>query len=84
MWQVHVVGNARKRLKRFPKFDQKRILDVLENLRKNPFVLDVAKLKGKDNMWRLRIGNYRLSFELFQKEKAVFIYSIKRRTSTTY
>lgn len=84
MWQVRIIGNARKQVKRFPRSDQKRILESLETLGINPFILDIVKLKGTKNDWRLRVGNYRISFELFQKEKAVFIYNIKRRTSATY
>lgn len=84
MWQVKVVGNVRKRLKRFPRSDQNGILDSLEDLRKNPFVLDIVKLGGSVNNWRLRVGNYRIIFELFSKRKAIFVYSIERRTSSTY
>lgn len=84
MWEVRIIGNARKQVKRFPKLDQKRVLESLEALGANPFILDIVKLKGIKNNWRLRVGNYRVSFELFQKEKAVFVYNIKRRTSTTY
>lgn len=84
MWQVRIIGNARKQIKRFPKSDQKRILESLETLGRNPFILDIIKLGDRENAWRMRVGSYRIMFELFQKEKAVFIYSIKRRTSTTY
>lgn len=84
MWQVKVIGNVQKQLKRFPRSDQNRILDSLEDLRKNPFVLDIIKLGGGVNNWRLRVSNYRIIFELFPKGKAIFVYSIERRTSSTY
>jgi len=84
MWLICISDSARKNIKKFPKPDQQRILDALDTLSVNPFVSDITKLKGKEHTWRLRVGNYRISFELFQKEKAVFIYDIKRRTSTTY
>lgn len=84
MWQVTVSGSARERIKRFPKTDQKRILDSLDDLKKDPFDHDLIKLKGEESVWRLRVGNYRIKFELFQKEKAIFVFEVKRRTSTTY
>ena len=84
MWSVYVIGEARKQIKKFPRFEQERIRDSLNRLRENPFNLDVIRLGDKDHTWRLRVGNYRLFLELFQKEKAIFIYNIKRRTSTTY
>jgi mRNA interferase RelE/StbE len=84
MWQVRIIGNARKQVKKIPKPYQKTILASLENLKKNPFAEDVIKLGGKTNTWRLRVGSYRVLFELFLKEKAIFVYEIKRRTTTTY
>ncbi|MDP3792145.1 MAG: type II toxin-antitoxin system RelE/ParE family toxin [bacterium] len=84
MWQVRVIGNARKQIKKLLKPYQKRILDSLDDLRQNPFAEDITKLDSKENTWRLRVGSYRVIFELFSKEKVVFVYEIKRRTSTTY
>lgn len=84
MWQVQVIGEAGKQIKKFPRFEQERIRDALDRLRTNPFNLDVIRLGDKDRTWRLRVGNYRIFFELFQKEKAIFVYDIRRRTSTTY
>jgi len=84
MWLIRISDSARKNIKRFPKSDQGRILDALDTLSGNPFISDITKLKGKKHNWRLRVGGYRVVFELFQKEKAIFIYSIKRRTTTTY
>ena len=84
MWQIRIIGNARKQVKRFPKSDQKRILRSLENLSVNPFILDIVKLGDGKNVWRVQVGSYRIMFELFQKEKAVFVFDIKRRTSATY
>ena len=84
MWSVYVIGEARKQIKKFPRFEQERIRDALNRLRISPFSLDIVKLGGKGQARRLRVGSYRVFFELFQKEKAIFIYNIKRRTSTTY
>ena len=41
----------------------KRILKKIEELKKNPFSQDIKKLKGQEK-FRLRIGNYRIIFEM--------------------
>ena len=84
MWLIRISDSARKNTKNFPKSDQKRILDALDVLSRDPFVLDITKLKDRQHNWRVRVGNYRIFLELFQKEKAVFVYNIKRRTTATY
>lgn len=83
-WNIHVNARARKSLERLPESDYNKISNVIEKLKLNSFSFDFRKLKGSKEVWRLRIGNYRLFIKLFHKEKAVFIFNIKRRTSATY
>lgn len=83
-WQIQITSSARKQLRRIPVRDKERILDEIEMMKKNPYFGDIMKLEGKGSNWRCRIGNYRIIYELFLDEKQIFIYEIKRRTSTTY
>lgn len=47
--------------------------------------LDIKKLHDADNQYRLRVGNYRIIFEIVDEEPIVcLIQQVKRRTSTTY
>ena len=83
-WNVQITKNAKKQLKKFRGPEYKTISSAIDKLKVNPFVLDLRKLSGQGDIRRLRAGNYRIFCKLFQKEKAVFIFDIKRRTSTTY
>lgn len=44
--------------------------------------LDVKKLKGDDNIFRVRKGNIRIKFQ--KQETVIFILSVERRSDTTY
>jgi len=44
--------------------------------------LDVKKLKGYPNFFRLRKGDIRIIYQV--KDKTVYILTIERRTSKTY
>lgn len=84
-WKVIITASAKKQLKKLSKSGFDGVSDIIDQLGIDPFHFsDLVKLSGKDNVWRIRKGSYRIKFELFQKEKAVFIYNIERRTSTTY
>jgi mRNA interferase RelE/StbE len=83
-WRVFIANSAKKQLRQFPPNDLKRISLSIDQLAFNPFVGDVVKLEGRGNVWRRRLGNYRIIFELFPKERVIFIYDITRRTSSTY
>ena len=83
-WKITIHSKIGKQLKHFPKKDIKRIKSVFFQLKINPFVADIEKMAGEENVWRRRIGPYRIFYELSVKEQIVFIFLIKRRTTTTY
>ncbi len=83
-WNVHVNAKAKENLKKLPERDYNKISKIIEKLKLNPFSLDFRKLKGSKEVWRLRVGNYRLFIKLFYAEKAVFVFDVKRRATTTY
>lgn len=65
---------------------RKRIRDKADDLENFPNVnLDIKKLHGDKRIYRLRIGDYRLIFEIFDGEPVICeIQMISRRTTTTY
>lgn len=83
-WTLHIREKAKNSLRRFSKKDQERIKEILFELRENPFVGDIVKLESEDNLWRRRVGAYRIKFQIRDLEKIVYVYEIKRRTSSTY
>ncbi len=83
-WKVLVADSAIKNLQRIPSGDQSRIMEAIDQMEVGPLFGDIIKLAGQKNSWRRRIGDYRLIFELGFTAKTVYIYEIKRRTSSTY
>ncbi len=41
-------------------------------------------MEGEENTWRRRIGAYRVLYEIHPDKKIIYVFEIKRRTSTTY
>jgi len=83
-WEIKIAKKALKELKRIPKKDAKRLLFTLEELIDNPYRGDIEKIKGEDNTYRRRVGNYRVLYEILSKEKYIEVFDIRRRTTTTY
>lgn len=50
----------------------------------DPFDGDIVKLGGEEDMWRRRVGAYRVLFKVLSEEKVVFVREVARRTSSTY
>ena len=61
---------------------RKRFEEVFSILKKNPIPfreLDVVKLKGYENTYRIRIGDYRIIYEVFWDKKRIMIHFIGGR-----
>ncbi len=83
-WQILVDSAASKFLKRIPQTDAKRILDVLQELVVNPYAGDIEKMEGKDDIWRRRVGSYRILYEIYSAKRIIYISDVRRRTSRRY
>ncbi len=55
---------ALRQLRKLPTRDQKRIVREIETLEDDPRPPGVKKLIGKDDLWRIRIGDYRVVYEI--------------------
>ena len=83
-WEVKIAKRALKETRKIPKKDAERLLIVLEEFEINPYQGDIEKIKSEDNVWRRRIGDYRILYEIKPKKRQIEVYQISRRTTTTY
>jgi mRNA interferase RelE/StbE len=64
--------------------DFERLRDVVNGLAEEPRPQGVRKIKGEEKAYRIRVGNYRVVYDVYDKEKLVLILQIVRRSETTY
>ena len=83
-WVLEIDPAVFKYLKKIPRDDAERILFIIKSLSLNPFSGDIQKMKGEKNVWRRRVGAYRVFYELIPQEKIINVFHVERRTSKTY
>ncbi|OGY64293.1 MAG: hypothetical protein A3I89_01220 [Candidatus Harrisonbacteria bacterium RIFCSPLOWO2_02_FULL_41_11] len=83
-WQVRIREIVYKQLARFPVKDRERLLRAIDGLSANPFIGDIQKMGGEENVWRRRIGSYRIRYEIYVQERVIYVFFVERRTSKTY
>ncbi len=72
-----------KALQKLNSEEQKILKDILTNINKGNFSgLDLKKLKGRKDIFRVRKGKMRIIF--YKKESVIKILSIERRSDKTY
>lgn len=79
--EVRLSKRAKKELLALQEPIHSRILERLERLSRDPFPQGVAKLQGRIDTFRIRVGDYRILYEVLLKENLVLIEKIDHRGS---
>lgn len=75
-YKVKFTKGARKMLKKLPLDIQNRIKPKIKALSVEPRPDGVKKLKGKENSYRIRVGDYRVVYEIFDDVLIVKVLEI--------
>jgi mRNA interferase RelE/StbE len=70
---------ARKQLSSLPAFIHNKIVEDITTLADLPRPVGCKKLKGQRNAWRIRIGDYRVIYEIRDKELRILVIAIGHR-----
>lgn len=78
-FSVVVSHSARRELKRLPASVVQRVAVLVRVLREQPRPQGCLKLKGLEATYRIRIGNYRLVYEIDDVGRVVLISRVRHR-----
>ena len=76
---VIVQQTAQKQIAKLPLLFQKRVEKIVLGLQTNPRPNGYKKLKGYDNIYRIRFGTYRIVYSIIDKELVVYIFDVDHR-----
>lgn len=76
---ISIEKKAQKALLAIPLATRQRIITAIESLADNPYSGDTKKLQDEDNLWRLRVGDYRVLYQIFQSQLVVLVLEIGTR-----
>jgi len=74
---VRISPRAINQLKKLEKIDQLAISKRIQDIQNSPDIRNVEKLSGYTDVFRVRVGNYRIVYK--KLKNAVFIISIGHR-----
>jgi len=83
-WDLQIDPGVFKVLKKMPYHDAEAVSGVIRLLPFGPYYGDIQKMKGEENVWRRRIGAYRIFYKIRVSEKIILVFKLERRTSKTY
>ena len=76
-YNILISSTAEKALKKIPKKDRIKIIELIQTLAFKPLPQGVRKLM--ENIYRVRQGNYRVIYELRNKKLIILILKIGHR-----
>ncbi len=71
--------STKKDLKRISKTEVHRIIDAVEGLCEEPRPSGVTKLSGSDLTYRIRVGNYRVIYEIHDETVLIEVVKVGHR-----
>jgi mRNA interferase RelE/StbE len=77
-YRVILSRSARKQMERISGEIENRILNKLSELEMNPRPSGCKKLKNRD-AWRIRVGDYRVIYEIHDKVLQVIVVTVGHR-----
>ena len=77
-YNLSILTQAQKQLADLPKGDYEKSRDAIFELAYNPRPPGCLKLKGREG-WRIRVGNYRIIYEIDDTQKTVLVLHIGHR-----
>lgn len=78
-YKIEITASAEKSLKKIPKKDLEKVVEAIQVLAISPFPSGCRKLKGEEDVYRVRQGNYRIIYEIIDNKLIVLVLKIGHR-----
>lgn len=78
-YKLEISHTAEKQLKKLPKGDQVRVVTAILSLANAPFPPGMRKLSGYDDVYRIRVGIYRILYSVSATALIIIILKVGHR-----
>ena len=78
-YNIEVSSTAEKQLRKLSQKDQINVLKRIQELSREPRPNHSRKLRGQDNIYRVRVGNYRILYSIENRHLTIIILKVGHR-----
>jgi len=80
-FEIQLSSRAYKFFKKIPRDVYIRLINEIEGLAENPFPPGVKRILGREEkLFRIRVGDYRILYEIFPDRMVILIVNIDKRS----
>ena len=78
-YEIQWKGSAERELRNIDPQQIPRVVKAVESLVDNPLPSQCRKLRGSERDYRIRVGDYRVIYQVSTEAKLVIIYHVRHR-----
>ncbi len=78
-YNIVITKKAQKQIKSLPKFIANNVSKRISELANDPTPYDSKKLKADENAYRIRVGDYRVLYEIYKQELIIKVVRVAHR-----
>jgi len=78
-YKLLIHAKAVREIEKLDEQARESVKDAISGLASQPLPLGVAKLNGRTNAYRIRIGDYRILYEIHATEIVVYVFGVAHR-----
>jgi mRNA interferase RelE/StbE len=79
-YNVKIKNSAQKEIRKLPSKDlREKIIDIIDGLYANPVPEDSKKIKGSNNIYRIRQGVYRIVYQVYKSDLLIMVIRVHHR-----
>ena len=78
-YRIEVSATAERQLRSLPRSDQVRVLRVIQALSADPRPRGCRKLSGHDDVFRVRVGRYRVLYSIENRRLVIIVLKVGDR-----
>ncbi len=79
MYKVLLSKKSSKFIKNLQVQYRQKIIETLQKLAINPFSIPYKRIGGMEKVYRVRVGNYRIIYEIEQENMHIYVLTINSR-----
>lgn len=72
-YSLIIPKSVQKQLDKLPDAVFKRVIEKIQALATEPLPVGAIKLKGKENEYRVRVGDYRIRYKIDDHEQVIIV-----------
>ena len=78
-YSVQIIGAARREMRRIDHSQQERIRAAIRALETEPRPHGYRKMTGSEDLYRIRVGDYRVIYQIQEEQLVILIVRIRHR-----